>query len=175
MKIKDRVMLGLFAGINANLLKRGIMLIARNMEWAELDGPEKAAGILLPAHKISTPRGKIIGNICDFTIAGIIGVLSVYILSVTGKDHAVAKGALIGETTWNFAYGALGGNRGFSTVYPVSTKTLLSQCAAHISYGMTTAYLITKFGEEGLFTGEISLNASNKEKRPQQKCSESLE
>lgn len=161
MKIKDRIMLGICAGFGGNIAKRAIMALACKRKWAEFDGPVKAAGILLPAHKVMTTRGRIIGNICDFTISGLIGMGLVYVLSVTGKDHTVAKGALVGETAWNVMYGALGGKSGISTVYPVSTKTLLSQCAAHISYGMTAAYLIKTFGEEGLFTGDIPLSASS--------------
>lgn len=159
MRIKDRLMLGLLAGFGGNLVKRGLMGVARRLEWAEFDGPEKASGLILPAWKIETPRGKILGNICDFTISGILGTTGVYLLSITGKDHAVAKGAFYGEVSWTLVYGVIG-RLGVSSVNVSSPKTLLSQCVSHISYGMTAAYIITKFGDESLFNGKIPLSAS---------------
>lgn len=160
MKIKDRLMLGFLAGIGGNLVKRNIMKAACYLKWAEFDGPEKAAGLLLPAWKVSTPRGRIIGNICDFTIASLFGTVGVYLLSLTGKDHAVIKGGFFGEAAWSFTYGALG-KMGLSSVRISSPKTTLSQCAAHMAYGMTAAWLITTFGDDGLFTGKIPLTSAN--------------
>jgi hypothetical protein len=160
MKIKDRMMLGLLAGFGGNLVKKGIMTVARHLKWAEHDGSEKGASLVLPAWKIATPRGRIIGNICDFSVAGILGIACVYLLTITGKDRAITKGAFYGEVSWSFLYGLLG-RQGVSSITVTSPKTLLSQCAAHISYGMTTAYLITKFGDEGLYDGGLPLSASS--------------
>ena len=84
-KMQDRVLLGVLAGLGGGLVKNAVseLLIRRNL--AEYGGPARAAGMLVPAHKITTPRGRIVGWLADTTISGMLGVASVYALSFTGK------------------------------------------------------------------------------------------
>ena len=101
-----------------NLIKLAISIAAKKMNLAELDGSQIAAGMLVPGHKIATSKGKIIGYIADATIAGILGTVTVYVLSVTGKDKAMLKGTLSGQAAWTGLYGVLG-TMGATKVGPV--------------------------------------------------------
>lgn len=159
-KIKDRLLLGAIAGLGGNIIKIGMMQIAKRLKIAEFDGAETAAGILLPAHKLAEPRGKIVGYMGDAIVAGTLGVATTYILSLTGKDNAPLKGALSGMFMWTALYGATG-SMGISKVRPASPKTVLSQFIAHSAYGAVAAALTTQFGDPGLFTGKIPLSASS--------------
>jgi len=160
-KIKDRLLLGGMAGLGGNIVKIGIMQIAKRLKWAEFDGAETATGILLPAHKVAEPKGRLVGYLGDATIAGVLGVATTYVLSITGKDKALLKGASSGVFMWTALYGALGG-LGVSKVRPASPKTVLSQFIGHIAFGAVAAALTTQLGDPGLFTGKIPLNASSK-------------
>ena len=159
IKIKDRFILGAIAGLGGNLLKLAIGRTAMKMNLAELGGPERAAGMLVQGHKIATTQGKIVGYVADSVIAGILGVTTVYALSITGKDKAVAKGALSGEAAWTLLYGMLT-TMGATKVGPVGPKTVLSELVSHTAYGALTAYLVTKLGAPDLFNGRLPLSAS---------------
>lgn len=154
--INDRFILGAIAGIGGNIVKNVIMTVAKKKKWAEMDGPDRAAGLTLPAHKVAEFRGRIIGIICDTTIASFLGVGLVYLLTITGKDKAILKGSFTGEAAWAFLFGTLG-RLGVTSVTPVSSKTILSQYIAHIAFGATSTYLVIKLGDPKLFTGEIPL------------------
>jgi len=159
MKIKDRLLLGVVAGLGGNLVKLAIGRIAKEKNLAEINGPEKAAGMLIPPHRLTDPLGKVAGYLADSVIAGIIGIAFVYTLSVTGKDKAVLKGALIGQAAWTALYGVLA-TMGATRVHPVSSKTVLSDLIGHTAYGAATACLIARLGDPGLFTGKVPLSAS---------------
>lgn len=155
VKIRDRVLLGVISGLGGGLVKNAVseLLISRNL--AEYGGPARAAGMLVPAHKITTPRGRIVGWLADTTISGMLGVASVYALSFTGKEKAPFKGALIGGVTaWTALYGALG-RMGVTQVQDPEPKTVLSEFLAHAVYGAVTATIATTLGDEGLFNGQI--------------------
>jgi len=158
-KIKDRVILGAIAGLGGNLIKTIIGRSAMKMGLAELNGRERAAGMLVPGHKIATTQGRMIGYIADNVIASILGVATVYALSITGKDKAITKGTLSGQAAWTLFYGMLG-SMGATKVGPVSPKTVLVELVAHTAYGATTAYLVTKLGDPSLFDGRQPLSAS---------------
>lgn len=158
IKMKDRFILGAIAGLGGNLIKFAIERTAMKMDLAELGGSERAAGMLVPGHKIGTTGGKIVGYIADNVIAGILGVTTVYALSITGKDKAIVKGALSGEAAWTLLYGMLA-TMGATKVGPVSPKTVLSELASHTAYGALTAYLATKLGDHDLFNGQLPLSA----------------
>jgi len=158
-KIKDRIILGVIAGLGGNLIKNIIGRSCMRYGLAELNGPERAAGMLLPGYKIATFQGRLVGYIADGVIASILGLGTVYALSLTGKDKAITKGVLSGLAAWTTLYGALG-TMGATKVGPVSSKTVLVELVAHTAYGATTAYLATKLGDPSLFDGRQPLSAS---------------
>ncbi|MEW5898094.1 MAG: hypothetical protein AB1652_02840 [Bacillota bacterium] len=159
MKIKDRLLLGVVAGMGGNLIKLSIGVIAKRKGFAEINGPEKAAGMLIPPHRLGDPIGKAAGYLADSVVASIIGILFTYALSVTGKEKAALKGALIGQASWAALYGALA-TMGATQAQPVSPKTVLSELVGHTAYGAATAYLIAQLGDPDLFTGKVPLSAS---------------
>jgi len=158
-KIKDRIILGAIAGFGGNLIKTIIGRSAMKIGLSELNGQERAAGMLVPGHKIATSHGRLVGYIADNVIAGTLGVATVYALSITGKDKAIVKGALSGQAAWTLLYGMLG-TMGATKVGPVSPKTVLMEYVAHTAYGATAAYLVTKLGDPSLFDGRQPLSAS---------------
>lgn len=157
-KIKDRLILGAIAGLGGNIAKNIIVKTAKKLKWAEVDGAEMAAGMLIPPYRIADPEGKVVGYIADNIIAGMLGVATVYTLSLSGKDKAVLKGVFTGQAAWAILYGLLT-TMGATKVHSVSPKSVLSEFAGHTAFGALTAYLATKLGDPGLFTGKIPLTA----------------
>ncbi len=112
--------------------------------------------MLVPAHKVAEPGGKAVGWLADALIAGLAGVGLTYLLSITGKKHAIVKGALTGEAMWTTMYGVLG-TVGATTINPISPKTVLTNFLSHSAYGALGAALVAHLGDPGLFDGSIPL------------------
>lgn len=149
-------MLGVLGGAGGNLAKLVIGNIGHRLKVAEVDGPDIAAGMFIPPHRLAVSEGKIVGVLGDFVIAGILGVSTVYLLSLTGKNHAAIKGAIAGQFMWQELYGMLA-TAGVTRVNQYSPKTVLNEFLSHTVYGLVTATLAAKLGDEGLFNGEIPL------------------
>ncbi|MEW6727171.1 hypothetical protein ACP3TJ_04015 [Desulforudis sp. 1088] len=173
-KISDGLLLGVLAGLGGSIVKLSIGYFAKKLGWAEIDGPQRAAGMLVPPHKIADPRGKFVGWLADGIIGAMLGVVTVYALSVSGKDKAVFKGALAGQVMWTALYGVLA-TMGATKVKPVSPKTVLSEFIGHTAYGAVTAALVTNLGDEGLFTGEIPISAGSIKQAQQAQVRETLQ
>lgn len=54
---------------------------------------------------------------------------------------------------------------GATRLFPKHPKTVVIQFWGHLGYGITTALVATKLGEEGLFNGEIPMTIQAKEKQ----------
>ena len=107
MKINDRIVLGIVSGLTGNMAKMVVMTFAKNINWSEITGREKAAGMLIPVHQAYSSKGKIVGHVADNVVAMILGVCTVYMLSITGRDKAWLKGLASGEAMWVGIYGVL--------------------------------------------------------------------
>ncbi|MEW6182574.1 MAG: hypothetical protein AB1500_05270 [Bacillota bacterium] len=159
MRIKDRLILGAVTGLLGNIPKLALIAIAKRFNWAIMDGPGKAAGMLVPAHRIATPQGRLVGYLADATIAALLGVTTVYVLSATGKDRAVLKGALGGQAGWTGLYGVLT-TMGATKVQAIGPRTVLAEFVAHTVFGAVAGWAAVKLGDEGLFTGRVPLSAA---------------
>lgn len=153
-RINDRLILGVLAGVLGNIPKTAIELAGKKTGWAESDCPARAAGMLVPRRQVRSQKGKIIGRIADTVMAAVLGVATTYALSATGKDKAVLKGVVLGQTMWTLLYGVLG-TLGATRVKPVQPRTVLTELVGHTLYGATTAGLAVALGDPGLFTGKI--------------------
>ncbi|HHT90438.1 MAG: hypothetical protein QM451_06065 [Bacillota bacterium] len=157
-KLKDRILLGLVSGLVGGVVKNiaGEALVKRG--YSEYSGPQRAAGILVPAHKITTTGGKIIGWLAEASISGLLGIATVYTLSLTGKDKALLKGIfLTGGTAWTALYGAMG-TVGATRVQSPMPKTVISESITHGLYGAATAATAAYLGDDSLFNGSFPLS-----------------
>jgi hypothetical protein len=159
LKIKDRLLLGVIAGLGANIPKIIIGKTGLRLKTADLHGPQIAAGIFLPGHNLAQTTGKIVGYMADATIAGILGVVTVYGLSFTGKDHYLLKGAATGQALWQGGYGLLS-SFGVTQVYTQRPKTVLNEFVSHTVYGIAAAAIAANLGDESLFSGKVPISAS---------------
>lgn len=167
MKIKDRVWLSLIAGLGGTVVKSLLIRGAKTKKMAEFDGAETAAGMLLPAHKIYTPQGKVVGELANLIVGSVFSVPIIYALSLTGKDKALIKGAVLGSTLWVALYGSMA-NMGMSSVRPAMPNTMLSQLFSHAVFGATVSFIATTIGDPGLFDGTTPVFVGGSQKPPQQ-------
>jgi len=159
VKIKDRITLGIISGIIGNIAKNLTFKGLSKTGLRDDDIHAKAAGIFMSRRKAKTEAGKGIGILTDFCIACKLGILLVYLLSATGKDHPYLKGASLGQSAWVMMYGVLS-SLGGSRSHPVSPRTSFSNFLAHTVYGVVTASAIMALGDPNLFRPRY-INLSN--------------
>jgi hypothetical protein len=159
VKINDRITLGIVSGFTANMAKMAIMNFARSKNWSEITGMEKSAGMLLPAHQVYSKKGKLVGLAADNAVSMLLGIATVYMLSVAGKDKAWLKGLTCGEGMWAGVYGVLA-TMGATRVDPLTPKTVLSELVGHSAFGITAAMTAAYLGDPSLFSGGKPLLAS---------------
>jgi hypothetical protein len=167
LKIKDRLWLSLIAGLGGTVVKSLLIRGAKANKWAEFNGAETAAGMLLPAHKIYTTSGKIVGEVANLIVGTLFSVPIIYVLSLTGKDKALTKGAALGSTFWVILYGSMA-NMGLSTIRPAMPHTMLTQLFGHAVFGGTVSFIATTLGDPGLFDGTIPVFVGSGGDRPPQ-------
>jgi len=150
-KIKDRITLGVVAGVFANVAKQALSFVFGKLKLMEITAPEKAVAIFINKKKIGGSVSTIIGIVADVCIACKLAILLVYIISATGRDNHLLKGLSLGSLAWVIMYGFLSrlGGTGFSTAKP---RDSLCSFFTHAVFGLAASELIVRLGDESLFT-----------------------
>lgn len=95
-KIKDRVALGVFAGLCGNLTKTAIDELSYKMKISQRSFRETASGVWVSKKQARSVKGQILGGLLDFGMGTIGGIGTVYLLSKTGKANLWLKGLFLG-------------------------------------------------------------------------------
>ncbi|MFZ5754644.1 MAG: hypothetical protein ACOY3J_10405 [Bacillota bacterium] len=150
-KIKDRIVLGVVAGLAGNAIKMAIDEVSIKKKISQRSFRKTAAGVWVSKQSEATNiKGQILGGLLDFGMGILGGIASVYLLSKTGRDHIVTKGITSGITMGSFItfiLGALPTNQ----VRPTDAASNLSYMASHAVYGLVTTAVAAKLGHPSLF------------------------
>jgi hypothetical protein len=149
----------MISGLAGNGVRLAISNLSKSMGWGEVTGREISAGMFLTPQDVISRKGKLVGFVADNVVAVMLGVSTVYLLSVTGRDKAWLKGLASGEAMWASLYGVMA-TMGATRLNPVNANTALTELIAHSAFGMTTAAVAVKLGDPSLFTGKLPLSAS---------------
>lgn len=163
--IKDKMILGVIAGLGGNVIKNILGLAGMRLGLQEIDGPHRAAGMLVPPHKIADPKGKLVGFLADTVMSGTLGIVTLSGLLLFGKKHAILKGSLVGAGMWTILYGIMG-NLGATKVNPITPQTVLAEFIEHTIFGAVTAAIITSIADQSVFK-----NSQNQDQTSQQPIS----
>lgn len=147
-KIKDGLLLGVIAGLGANLVKEVIAETSIGLGLSKYSCRRMIPHIVLPEREAKTWKGWIIGTTTDISVACGTGILLVYTLIYTGKDYAPLKGILVANGILDQVFNA------FTQVLPAVKKDPNSNILCkmiHTLFGITTASIITRLGHETLF------------------------
>lgn len=148
--IRDRILLGLVAGLTGNLVKNGVDMVVRPARPGKTGFADVAAGIFVPRGEATSNAGRWLGRAADYGLAAVYGIPTVYLLSYTGSDRHLLKGALMGVLTWGMGLG-LARNLGMSSIYPRSAAANLRMLLGHLAGGMVAAQTAVSLGERELF------------------------
>ncbi len=148
--IKDRIMLGMIAGMVGNAAKTVLDEIFLATGKAKTPYRDMASGIFVNKNKTKTEEGKLLGWLADLGLGMVYGIPLVYLLSHTGADKYPVKGALMGTVTWGLGIG-VAKNLGVSKVYPKDPATILLMALSHMAGGIVAAHTAVKLGDRQLF------------------------
>lgn len=167
-KIKDRIILGIISGLIGNLSKQLVSkTIIKLFKFGNRDGIKIAAGIFLPKRKVikNSIKTRIIGVVADNCIGSILGVVTTYLLGLTGKDNYRVKGIANGHFFWVTLYGFLS-RMGATSAYPMSEDENIIGFINHTVYGWITSEAAVRLGDSSLFKPHLkSLSEPETEKQ----------
>lgn len=151
MKIRDRVVLGITAGVLAGIPARLVNNTVYKIGLTDRKYGQMAASLFLPTKKQRTHRmeTRLVGSLTDRINCSMMGIAITYLLSATGRDNAVLKGVTTSSVAWMTLYGItskLG-------LVPPSRKPWSSvfSFADHAIFGGLCALLVANLGHPSLF------------------------
>jgi hypothetical protein len=149
MKINDRIFLGMISGILSGIPGRLLNMFEYKKGLTDVKYGQLAAGIFYPKSQVNTNQGKLTGYLVNQVNLGITGVIISYLLSATGRDKAMLKGAGVTASAWLFVYGVASR----LTVRPTRRKELspLLSFIDHIILGVLCGHFVSKLGDDVLF------------------------
>jgi len=150
-KIKDRLYLGGIAGLVGGLCMVIIDRVSYIMGFSKRLYAETASGVWVGSKRqAKSLSGQVFGTLMTLTLAMMGGAAKVCILSKSGRDKVIPKGLMFG-----ISFGAIitGLTSGFAMnkVRPKDASSNLSYAFASSIYGIVTALLISKLGDDSLF------------------------
>ncbi len=161
-KISDRILLGIVSGIISGIPGRVLNRYEYHKGSTDIKYGQIAASFFLPKSKVNTKEGKLIGYIVNHINLGITGVIITYLLSATGRDKAILKGAGVTAAAWLFVYGVASrlsiNVRGRKKLAPILSFL------DHLSLGTLCGLLVSKLGDDALFPDTVQ--CKNHEKLP---------
>ena len=150
-KIKDRQYLGGIAGLVGGLCMVIIDRISYSMGLSKRLYAETASGVWVASKRqAQSISGQVFGTLMTLTLAMMGGSVKAIILSKFGRDKVIPKGLMFG-----ISFGAIitGLTSGFAMnkVRPKDASSNLSYVFASSIYGIVTALLVSKLGDDSLF------------------------
>jgi len=149
MKIKDRIFLGIVTGVIGSLPGRLLNAYEYRVGLTEVKYGQMGANLFVNEKQINTRGGRIIGAITNGILTGLMGITSVYVLSLTGRDKAIIKGAGVGSLFWLGLFG-LTSKAGFVHKSQKPLTSLLG-LVDHIIFGSLCGLTASRLGDDSLF------------------------
>jgi len=151
VKIRDKVALGVIAGLAGNVVKTAIDEVSLRQKISQRSFRETASGVWVSKRKEAAGlKGQILGSLFDFGLSSLGGVGIVFLLAKTGKDHLVLKGTLSGITIGSGVTALISGIPG-NKIKSKDAASNLSYMFAHGAYGAAAAATAGLLGDPGLF------------------------
>ncbi len=148
-KIKDRIVLGAISGLAVMVPVLIVNTLMHRKGKTDVPYGLSAAKLFLTDKAAQTPGGKMLSFLVNSVNVSMTSTTLTYVLSLTGKEYALFKGAGVGTIFWLGIAGLLS-----STGLNIKSKrpgTPIISFLEHSIGGAANAYLITKLGDDSLF------------------------
>lgn len=149
MKIRDRILLGAISGILGSIPGRLINAAEYRSGLVNARYAHMAASLIVGKKKAYTPEGEFLGAVLNQLLVATTGVAATYVLSLTGRDHAVLKGVGVTTFYWLMLY-SLSSRLRDTTSSGDPAEAVLS-LTDHFFFGAATGLIAAKLGDNSLF------------------------
>ena len=146
VSIEDRITLGIFAGITANIVRNIVGFISFFAGLQDYHIWQFAASAYVTTEEAQSV-GMIVGLFSDYMIASLLGVFAVYFLLYVGFNYYLLKGIFIGGLAWVFIF-TIVVSTGISKINPNSTTGSISYLFNHLLLGVLIVIILKKYGKK---------------------------
>lgn len=147
-RIKDTLVIGLIAGLGANLVKESIGETMIRSGVTKYSCRRMIPMIIVDKKNQKNWKGQFLGTTTDMTVAGLTGILIAEILAKTGKEYGLLKGIMVGNGLLDQVFNV------FSIILPEVRKDPLSNIVCrgiHSVYGALAASIILRIADPSIF------------------------
>lgn len=150
-KIRDRIILGAVCGLIASVAAKVPNAIEYKAGLTDMRFNQPAASLFLSNReaKSNSIESKVIASLVNNTMVSATGTLVTYMLSITGRDKAMLKGAGVGIMQWIGIWGLL--SKLGLTVKSSKPLTHMLSFVDHAAFGASMGLLASKLGDDSLF------------------------
>lgn len=147
MVIRDRVALGVLAGVVGAIPQVILNLISRAVGFSKTYSFALAGGIFLKGKVTEEPGGILLGILLWLFTSAFVGLLIVLFFQKTGKDYWLLKGPLVTIIVMQlFIYG-FAFNMANTKVIPVDVSTNISIFFENLVFGVVAGYLVARWSD----------------------------
>lgn len=158
-KMKDPVVTGLLGGlIGTFFMEISNFLIFMAGKTETLYG-YIAGGLVVSPYRTKQRKNFILGELIHFTIGALWGVLVLYTLKKTSKNHHLIKGGMIAMIT---LFSIIVGQKARWLKKFRFTKTYYSAIWNHIVYGLVTSQAIISIADPKMFENNPTEKNANR-------------
>ncbi len=149
--IKDRITLGVVAGLAGTIVKTAIDELSIRKKISQRSFRSTAAGVWVSKQsEAQNVKGQILGELFDVGMGMMGGIGIVEMLSRRGRDQLILKGIVSGITIGSIITAALSAFPQ-NKVKPKDAASNLSYMACHAAYGIVTTVVAAKLGDKSLY------------------------
>lgn len=169
-KIKDRINLSILAGGIGTLVMTIIDEISSRMGLSKRSYRTTAAGVWVSSRKEAESwAGQLLGTLMNLGLSMVGALGFIKLLTKNGRDNIIAKGLFFGTSFGAIINGLLSGLAS-NKVKPKDAVSNLSYVFSNAAFGITTALIASKLGDDSLFDAE----PQNDWVKPTEKTTEEL-
>ncbi|ACB84314.1 hypothetical protein [Natranaerobius thermophilus] len=142
--IRDTIIFGVLVGVISNIPKELLKFILTQLGVHEFTFSQLAAGLFVDVELLTDPIIIITGAITDLTVAGLLGVATVYLVRCTDRTFPIWKSLFVGLLAFVFLYGGALRLEITSVDINNSLENFLS-LLQHILFGIIMGILIKRY------------------------------
>ncbi|GAB6136991.1 hypothetical protein [Halanaerobaculum tunisiense] len=150
MKINDSIALGVYSGIVASIIQMILNVILKELGLVAYYLPQISGSVFLLEKFTDDPLGFALGPVVWLLTGGSLGIIIVYLFKITGTDHWWLKGILVSNVLMYIGIYGILFNLGGAEIVPYDITTNLHVFIQDLLFGLTTAYLIIRWGNKVL-------------------------
>ena len=146
LKFQDKITLGVFAGVIANIIRNTIGFITYFSGIKEYHIWHFAASAYLTKEEVNTFWGMLLGMFTDYAIACFLGIFTVYFLLMVGIKNYILKGIIVGTGAWLLIF-TLVVRFEISKIAPITPLESIVFFFNHLLIGILIVIIINKYGK----------------------------